>query len=62
MKHIKNFESFLNESDVYFVVKNISSGEYEVKKGSKHSTTSVTGTKRFKSKEEAQTEADKLNK
>ena len=54
-------EQLLNE-EVYFVAKNISTNKYEVKKASKHSNKTKTGSLRFKTEVEAQAEADKLNK
>jgi hypothetical protein len=47
---------------IYFVVKNITSNKYEVKRASKFSNKSITGSSRFKTKEEAEKEAYKLNK
>ncbi len=65
MEYIKTFEDFVNESilneEVYYIVKNISSDKYEVKRGSKYSSKSKTGSQRFKNEDDAQTEADKLN-
>lgn len=54
-------ETLLNE-EVYFIVKNTSSDKYEVKKASKHSNKTKTGSLRFKTEAEAKAEADKLNK
>jgi hypothetical protein len=49
-------------NNVYFLALNNSTGKYIVKSASKHASKSVTGSKTFKSKGEAETEADKQNK
>lgn len=56
------FESFLNESSqIYYLVKNKNTGKNEVRAGSKTTNKSITGTHRFKTKEEAEKKAKELN-
>jgi hypothetical protein len=46
---------------VYYITKNMSSKRYEVRQGSKHLTTTQTGSMRYASKEAAEAKARELN-
>ena len=56
------FAEFLAESSqIYYLVKNRDTGKNEVRSGSKTTNKSITGTYRFKTREEAEAKAEELN-
>lgn len=56
------FANFLSESSqIYYLVKNRDTGKNEVRSGSKTTNKSITGTYRFKNREEAENKAKELN-
>lgn len=57
----KRIKESVDDYRVYFVAKEIQSGKYVVKHASKHTDRAKTGSLRFKTEDEAQKEADKLN-